>query len=57
MSNFKGVTRFDDTSNFEMPKSCSKTIVLPSALIAGQRTSPDLYDVIFSAFPPPSLMR
>ena len=42
------------TSSFQTPKSCSKTITLPSALIVGKRTSPVLKEVTRSAFPPAS---
>ena len=42
------------TSSFQMPKSCSKTITLPSALIAGQAHVAGLEEVTRSALPPAS---
>ncbi len=47
----------DARSSFQMPKSRSKTITRPSALIAGQRTSPSLNVVTGSASPPASGIR
>ena len=39
-------------SSFQMPKSCSKTMVLPSPLIPGKRTSPEVKWVICSGCEP-----